>query len=100
MIKTQSFPPIWELGTRCQASGRKYETSRRQGDILILSPDRAQGTETEEGRPALLLSNAETNRQGRANSGEMQKSVFHQLGMQREAQQTEIFDLLLKEAQA
>lgn len=38
----------------------------RQGDILMLSLDPTLGTETQGKRPVLVLSNAESNRQGRA----------------------------------
>lgn len=37
----------------------------RQGDILLLALDPTVGTEIQGSRPALVLSNAETNRQGR-----------------------------------
>lgn len=37
-----------------------------QGDIVLLSLDPTLGTEIKGGWPALVLSNAETNRQGRA----------------------------------
>lgn len=38
----------------------------RQGDIWLLSLDPTQGTEIRGSRPVLVLSSAETNRQGRA----------------------------------
>jgi mRNA interferase ChpB len=38
----------------------------RQGDILLLALDPTLGTEIQGHRPTLVLSNAETNRQGRA----------------------------------
>ncbi|NRR32263.1 type II toxin-antitoxin system PemK/MazF family toxin [Oxalobacteraceae bacterium] len=40
--------------------------SPRQGDILLLTLDPTLGTEMHGSRPALVLSNAESNRQGRA----------------------------------
>lgn len=38
----------------------------RQGDIFVLALDPTLGTEIQGHRPVLVLSNAETNRQGRA----------------------------------
>ena len=40
--------------------------SPRQGDILLLSLDPTLGSEIQGSRPVLVLSNSETNRQGRA----------------------------------
>ena len=40
--------------------------SPQQGDIYLLSLDPTQGTEIQGMRPVLVLSNAESNRQGRA----------------------------------